>query len=143
MTKKEKSALLLAQQSGQKGDASFPDYNTRGPFTQAGSVSSLLSSGKAGALTGATLVELLNLKDLRELTQKVEAERRAGIPICATTDSRAPGYFLASTPRELETYLLSLDRRLHNIRQTRQHLEDALCRLTAQERLHGFDGKAD
>ena len=116
-------------------------FTTADRITQAGTVSKLLSMGKEGAITGATLVQLLKLKDLRELTQMVEAERRAGIPICATTDSAAPGYFLADSPEELQAYLSSLDRRLHNIRQTRQHLEDALCRLTSQERLDNFDGK--
>lgn len=100
-----------------------------------GAVSKLLSVGRNRAITGAELVRLLDLKDLRELTQMVEAERRAGIPICASTDSAAPGYFLADSPKELQAYLSSLDRRLHNIRQTRQHLEDTLCRLTSQERL--------
>lgn len=106
-------------------------------IVQAGTVSKLLSAGKAGAITGAELVKLLGLPDLRALTQLVEAERRAGIPICASTNSATPGYFLAETPEELEEYLLSLDRRLHNIRQTRQHLEDTLCRLTAQEQIEG------
>lgn len=120
---------------------SYFKFTTAGRIAQAGTVAKLLAMGRGGAITGATLVQLLNLKDLRELTQMVEAERRAGIPICATTDSAAPGYFLADSPEELQAYLSSLDRRLHKIRQTRQRLEDALCRLTDQERLHGFDRK--
>ena len=121
-------------------DASYSEHTTNGNPIQAGTVSKLLSNGKAGAITGAELVKLLELKDLRELTQLVEAERRAGIPICASTDSAAPGYYLADGPDELAGYLSSLDRRLNNIRQTRQHLEDTLSRLTGQERLE-FDGK--
>ena len=121
-------------------DASYSEHTTTGNPVQAGTVSKLLSNGKAGAITGAELVKLLELKDLRELTQLVEAERRAGIPICASTDSAAPGYYLADGPDELAGYLSSLDRRLNNIRQTRQHLEDTLSRLTGQERLE-FDGK--
>ena len=121
-------------------DASYSEHTTNGNPIQAGTVSKLLSNGKAGAITGAELVKLLELKDLRELTQLVEAERRAGIPICASTDSAAPGYYLADGPDELAGYLSSLDRRLHNIRQTRQRLEDTLSRLTGQERI-GLDGK--
>ena len=71
-------------------DASYSEHTTNGNPIQAGTVSKLLTHGKAGAITGAELVKLLELKDLRELTQLVEAERRAGIPICASTDSAAP-----------------------------------------------------
>lgn len=118
-------------------NASYSEHTTNRNPIQAGTVSKLLNNGKAGAITGAELVKLLELKDLRELTQLVEAERRAGIPICASTDSAAPGYYLADGPDDLAGYLSSLDRRLHNIRQTRQHLEDTLCRLTSQERIKG------
>ena len=116
------------------GNSQFK-FTTAGRITQAGTVSKLLSMGRDGAITGAKLVQLLELKDLRELTQLVEAERRAGIPICATTNSSGPGYYLADGPEELQDYISSLDRRLCNIRQTRQHLEDALCRLTSQEHI--------
>lgn len=125
-----------SEQAGQEnhtsGNSRFK-FTTAGRITQAGTVSKLLSMGRDGAITGAKLVQLLELKDLRELTQLVEAERRAGIPICATTNSSGPGYYLADGPEELKNYISSLDRRLRNIRQTRQHLEDALCRLTSQE----------
>lgn len=117
------------------GDISHDDFTTADQITQAGTVSKLLSVGRDRAITGAELVKLLNLKGLREVTQLVEADRRAGIPICASTDSTAPGYFIAGNLEELQDYISSLDRRLHNIRQTRQHLEDTLCRLTSQERL--------
>ena len=112
-------------------------FTTADRITQAGRVSKLLFIGREWAITGGELVQLLELNDLRELTQMIEAERRAGIPICASTDSAAPGYFIASGPDELQAYISSLDRRLHNIRQTRQHLEDTLCRLTSQERIDG------
>lgn len=122
------------QENHTSGNSRFK-FTTAGRITQAGTVSKLLSMGRDGAITGARLVQLLELKDLRELTQLVEAERRAGIPICASTDNTAPGYFIASSPEELQDYISSLDRRLCNIRQTRQHLEDALCRLTSQEHI--------
>lgn len=138
------SSAATPEQAGREnhwtGGTSRLKFITADKTTQAGIVSKLLSHGKAGAITGAELVKLLELKDLRELTQLVEAERRAGIPICASTDSAAPGYYLADGPDELAGYLSSLDRRLNNIRQTRQHLEDTLSRLTGQERLE-FDGK--
>ena len=78
------------------------------------------------------LVKLLELKDLRELTQLVERERADGAPICASTDSAAPGYYLADDPAELEQYIHSLDRRLHNMGQTRKHLGATLKGLTGR-----------
>ena len=124
-----------------RADTTFHSHDTTGAEReQAGFLSTILPHGKSNAIPDRELVKLLELKDLRELTQLVEAERRAGIPICASTDSAHPGYYLADGPDELAGYLSSLDRRLNNIRQTRQHLEDTLSRLTGQERLE-FDGK--
>lgn len=104
---------------------------------QAGILGRVLPHGKPNALPGRELVKLLKLKDLRDLTQLVERERRDGAPICAATDNAAPGYYLASDTSELEAYISSLDRRLHNIRMTRQHLEATLIGLTGQQRLGG------
>lgn len=100
-------------------------------------VSQLLLEGRENAVTGGKLVEMLELKDLRDLTQHVEAERRAGFPICASTDTNRPGYYLAANPEELEDYISSLDRRLHNVGQTRRHLEATLLRMTGQEKMGG------
>ena len=102
-----------SEQAGQEnhtsGNSRFK-FTTAGRITQAGTVSKLLSMGRDGAITGAKLVQLLELKDLRELTQLVEAERRAGIPICATTNSSGPGYYLADGPEKLQDCISSLDR---------------------------------
>lgn len=100
-------------------------------------VSKLLMTGKANAITGGKLVEILELKDIRELTQLIERERRAGLPICASTDQTWPGYYLAADTAELEAYINSLNRRLHNVGQTRQHLESTLLRMTGQEKMGG------
>lgn len=108
-----------------------------GGTAQGGIVSRLLSHGRENPITGAVLVRLLGLKDLRELTQLIERERRAGVPICAATDASNPGYYLADGPSELETYLDSLDRRLRNIGQTRRHLGDTLLRMVGQEKIGG------
>ena len=48
-------------------------------------VSDMLLEGKESAITGSRLVDALELKDLREFTQLIEGERRAGSPICAST----------------------------------------------------------
>lgn len=100
-------------------------------------VSAMLLHGKDNAITGGKLVEILELKDIRELTQLIERERRAGLPICASTDQTRPGYYLAAGTAELEAYINSLDRRLHNVSQTRRHLESTLLRMTGQEKMGG------
>ena len=94
-----------------------------------------LFKGKENAIPGKKLVELLGLKDLRELTQIIERERKDGRPICASTDANSPGYYLADGPDELWEYIKSLGRRLHNIGITRKHLEDTLDNMTGQDRM--------
>lgn len=100
-------------------------------------VSKLLIEGKSNAVPGYKLVQALELKDLRELTQLIEGERRAGIPICASTDASTPGYYLPAAPSELSAYIGSLDRRLHNVGLTRKHLETTLLKMTGQEKMGG------
>ena len=78
----------------------------------------------------------LGLKDLRDLTQLVERERRDGSPICASTGAEK-GYYLADGPEELEDYLRSLNRRVKNINRTVVHLEDTLSNMTGQQRIGG------
>ena len=97
-----------------------------------------LSKGKENAIPGKDLVALLELKDLRELTQIIERERKDGCPICASTDTNSPGYYLADGPDELWEYIKSLGRRLHNIAVTRRHLEDTLDRMSGQDKMGGW-----
>ena len=111
---------------------SLPHNSTRQEQEQAGFLSTILPHGKSNAIPGRELVKLLELKDLRELTQMVERERAEGAPICASTGSLAPGYYLADDPAELEQYIHSLDRRLRNMGQTRKHLGTTLDGLTGR-----------
>lgn len=97
-------------------------------------VHEILPCGKENAISGADLVKILELKDVRQLTQIIELER-ANTPICASTDARKPGYFLPASPGELESYIQSFDRRLGNMQLTRQRLGDALEEMTAQTRI--------
>ena len=95
----------------------------------------VLMCGEENAIPGKALVEMLELKDIRELTRIVEQERRSGHPICATTDHKNPGYFLAENPMEMERYIHSLDRRLKNVRLTREACQETLNRMTGQEQI--------
>lgn len=97
----------------------------------------ILPSGKANAIPGHDLMTILCLKELRDLTQIVERERKDGFPICASTGD-TKGYYLAATPGELEEYIGSLGRRIHNMNRTMTHLEDTLLRITGQEKLDGI-----
>lgn len=94
-------------------------------------ISDVLCAGAENALTGEFLSGLFDC-GLREVSQRIERERRDGAPICASCDSARPGYFLASDPEELALYLASLDRRLQNIAVTRRHLQDTLDRMCGQ-----------
>ena len=89
----------------------------------------ILPRGRENAVTGRELVGLLRLRSIRELTQLIERERRAGAPICASNDTALPGYYIAADERELAAYISSLDRRVKNIRLTRQYLKTTLKRM--------------
>ena len=125
-------------ESASRADTTSHSHDTTGAEReQAGILGRVLPHGKGHAIPGRELVKLLKLKDLRDLTQLVEQERRDGFPICASTDSAAPGYYLAAGPEELEDYLKSLNRRVKNINRTVVHLEDTLSNMTGQQRLGG------
>lgn len=109
------------------------DDTINGSLRQSGVVSSLLQRGAANAISGRSLAAMLQLRDAREVSKLVERERRAGIPICASVAGDDRGYFLADGPAELERYIKSLDRRLKNVRETREAVQDTLDRMTGQE----------
>lgn len=113
----------------------FSDFHCTSTSRSCQRVFPLLGHGKENAVPGHELAALLGLSDLRELTRIVERERAAGIPVCATCDSQQPGYYLACEPSELAAYIRSLDRRLHNVRRTRDRLADTLEEMTGQGRL--------
>lgn len=78
----------------------------------------VLHEGAENAQTGKELCKLLNIT-ARELTAAIERERRAGIPICASTGS-TPGYYIAATQEEMQRYCNSLLHRAGEIHKTRR-----------------------
>ena len=80
----------------------------------------LLKPGKDYAVTGRQLSKMTGLS-IRKLCKEIENERRAGHPICASTNS-PPGYYLPADPAELETYCQALHFRAGNIQKTRRAL---------------------
>lgn len=135
--KKAHSTVGAAEQAvgnGRADTSSCDDFNAVGGNSQQqspGLVSSVLLKGEAKAIPGKDLVKILGLKDLRELTRLVERERQAGVPICASVSGER-GYYLAGDTAELERYIKSLDRRLKNVRGTREAVQDAYIRMTDQ-----------
>lgn len=86
-----------------------------------------LNTGKSQAISSSRLCEALGLTK-RQLTKAIEAERRAGFPICANCDSEQAGYYKPANNEELEEYCNKLKHRAIEIFKTRK-----AC-LEAQER---------
>lgn len=88
------------------------------------SVLDLLGTGPDAAKTARYLADLLHCNQ-RGITAAIESARREGVPICATCDSKAPGYYLAESLEALKDYCRSLARREGEIRKTRRALLNA------------------
>ena len=99
-----------------------------------GPVARVLLTGKENALPGREIRRILGLKDQRDVTALVERERRGGIPICATCDSRNPGYYLPASPGELQDYTRSLQGRIREVSATLDAMETTLDNWTGQQR---------
>lgn len=65
--------------------------------------------------------------------------RRAGQPICAAVSGEHRGYFIGDA-EELRLYLHSLDRRLREVRRTRDAIVETLRRESGQMVLEGWNG---
>lgn len=82
-------------------------------------INEILLPGKKNAQSGRDICSILNITP-RTLTQLVEAERRAGKPICATSNGTAPGYYLAENQEEMQHYCAALYHRAGEIFKTRR-----------------------
>lgn len=90
-------------------------------------ICALLLQGETNALTAAELARLAG-QTPRDVTRSIQRARLAGKPICAS----GAGYFLASDAAELARCVRGLDRRLREIRRTREALGDILQEMTGQ-----------
>ena len=109
------------------------DFTTLPGWKQA-RVALMLGYGKNAAITLKELAAFLNVNE-REISRAVERERGAGIPICASTDSLAPGYYLPATEKELAGYRRSLQRRVAAVTRTLEAVERAHDDLAGQLRI--------
>ena len=97
-----------------------------------------LLTGSENAIEGAVLAAALGFKDRRALSKQIERERRSGQPICASVAGNSRGYYLADDPDELQRYIRALDRRIREVRKTRDACGETLRRMTGQEVLAGW-----
>lgn len=86
-----------------------------------------LFTGAGKAQTCEMLCLRLNISK-KELQRAVNAERLAGIPICASS-GKTPGYFLAATREEMQAFCASLRRRAGQIHRTRRACLKTLATL--------------
>lgn len=80
----------------------------------------------------------LDFKDRRALSKQIERERRSGQPICAAVAGNSRGYYLTDDPDELQRYIKALDRRIREVRRTRDACGETLRRMTGQEVIGGW-----
>lgn len=102
-------------------------------------VASALPTGAENAVDGTTLAAVLGFKNRRELSKQIERERRNGKPICAAVSGENRGYYLAADSDELSRYLNSLDRRIREVRRTREACSETLRRMVGQETMEGWN----
>lgn len=101
-------------------------------------VANVLLFGAENAVEGSTLAAVLGFKDRRALSKQIERERRSGRPICAAVAGNKRGYYLADDPDELQRYIRALDRRIREVRRTRDACTETLRRMTGQETIRGW-----
>ena len=78
----------------------------------------MLDTGEQNARTARELAMILKL-DRRKVSSLVERERREGKPICATCDSKTPGYYIPANREDMERYCRRLHHRAGEIYKTR------------------------
>jgi len=127
---KRKSAPADEAKSARGSGSVFPDQYS----TKKATVASILC-GSDCPMTAQEIMAALDVSDPRLITKEIERERRAGLPICASNDSKRPGYFMATTPRELESYTRSLRRRVKAVSGTLAAMEETHDKWTGQQRL--------
>jgi len=90
----------------------------------------LLLTGERNATTARDLAKLTGL-DRRGVSLAIEQERRAGFPICASCDSKHPGYYIPETQQDMRQYCSRLEHREAEIARTRQACAQSAAQLPA------------
>lgn len=143
MNKKEKArstaATVKRAEAAALGGSAASFYGEFTTTTPARQVADFLPHGAANAVDGRSLATAMGFKSVRELSKRIERERRAGQPICAAVSGEHRGYFIGDA-EELRLYLHSLDRRLREVRRTRDAIVETLRRESGQMVLEGWNG---
>ena len=79
----------------------------------------LLMTGEENATTARDLAKMAGL-NRRQVSILIERERRAGRPICATCDSKNPGYYIPVNREDMQRYCRRLEHREAEIARTRE-----------------------
>lgn len=82
-------------------------------------VTDYLRTGAENAIKARDLCEVLHISR-RRLVKQIEARRRNGVPICASTDGAEAGYFIAANKGEMRRYCNSLFHRAGELHKTRR-----------------------
>lgn len=143
MNKNEKArstaATVKRAEAAARGGSANSFYGEFTTTTPARQVADFLPHGAANAVDGRSLATAMGFKSVRELSKRIERERRAGQPICAAVSGEHRGYFIGDA-EELRLYLHSLDRRLREVRRTRDAIVETLRRESGQMVLEGWNG---
>lgn len=92
---------------------------------------------REGAENGTTLTELVQLTgdDERTIRRRIQIERKAGKLILSDCKN---GYFLPTSTLDIQRFISSMSRRSREIAAISHAAEDALLKMTGQERMVGW-----
>ena len=97
-------------------------------------VSDLLHTGSENGVTLSELVQLTG-EDERSIRRRIQTERKAGKLILADCKN---GYFLPKSTLDIQRFISSMSRRSREIAAISHAAEDALLKMTGQERMVGW-----
>lgn len=120
-------------EAGKTFGSTSPIYNYRPVEAHSQlSISEFLGRGQDAAITRRDLERLTGL-DGRTIRIVIERERRRGVPILSSCNSRKNGYFLASNEMETAQFVQSMRRRAHEIIKTANAVEGGVTRWPSGE----------
>ena len=101
--------------------------------------SKILPTGRENAMPGAELAARVGFESVRALRQDISQSRRAGQPICSTTQAGG-GYYMAANRGELLQFVQSMEHRIKNtacaITALRRQLKTIEGQMTIDEVMH-------
>ena len=101
--------------------------------------SKILSTGRENAMPGAELAARVGFESVRALRQDISQSRRAGQPICSTTQAGG-GYYMAANRGELLQFVQSMEHRIKNtacaITALRRQLDTIEGQMTMDDIMH-------